>query len=102
MTVPAGVPAEGKTHRFRTSPHDGTHYNTGWSARKTLTVDTKNPSAPTKIVSTDHPTGQRVKGEGRPGTFTATPPSGSDRNWLEWPLDGITRTKVTTGGSGAH
>ncbi|NEE16914.1 DNRLRE domain-containing protein, partial [Streptomyces sp. SID7499] len=39
VTVPAGVLAEGKTYKFRTSPYDGTHYNTGWSAWKTFTVD---------------------------------------------------------------
>ncbi|WP_457464586.1 RHS repeat-associated core domain-containing protein [Streptomyces sp. TE5632] len=100
VTVPAGVLAEGKTYKFRTSPYDGTHYNAGWSAWKTFTVDTKAPSAPTKITSTDYPVGQWVKGEGQPGTFTVTPPSGTDHNWLEWSLDGVTWTKVTTGGSG--
>ncbi|MEU1277575.1 RHS repeat-associated core domain-containing protein [Streptomyces sp. NPDC005805] len=101
VTVPAGVLAEGKTYKFRTSPYDGTHYNTGWSAWKTFTVDTRAPSAPTKIVSTDYPTGQWVKGEGQPGTFTVTPPAGTDHNWLEWSLDGVTWTKVATGGASA-
>ncbi|MFJ3701248.1 MULTISPECIES: DNRLRE domain-containing protein [unclassified Streptomyces] len=101
VTVPAGVLAEGKTYRFRTSPYDGTHYNTGWSAWKTFTVDTKAPSAPGAITSTDYPAGQWVKGEGQPGTFTVTPPSGSDHHWLEWSIDGMTWTKVDTGGSAA-
>ncbi|MEV5578762.1 DNRLRE domain-containing protein [Streptomyces parvus] len=102
VTVPAGLLAEGKTYKFRTSPYDGTHYNTGWSAWKTFTVDTKAPSAPTRIASTDYPTGQWVKGEGQPGTFTVTPPGGSDHNWLEWSLDGVTWTKVVTGGAAAN
>ncbi|MER7554921.1 DNRLRE domain-containing protein [Streptomyces anulatus] len=102
VTVPAGVLAEGKTYKFRTSPYDGTHYNTGWSAWKTFTVDTKAPSAPTRIASTDYPAGQWVKGEGQPGVFTVTPPSGSDHNWLEWTLDGVTWTKVGTGGAAAN
>ncbi|WP_436995085.1 DNRLRE domain-containing protein [Streptomyces sp. enrichment culture] len=102
VTVPAGVLANGKTYKFRTSPYDGAHYNTGWSAWKTFTVDTTAPSAPTKITSTDYPSGSWVKGAGQAGTFTVTPPAGSDHNWLEWTLDGVTWTKVATGGSSAN
>lgn len=102
VTVPAGLLAEGKTYKFRTSPYDGSHYNTGWSAWKTFTVDTKAPSAPSGIASTDYPTGQWVKGAGQPGTFTVTPPGGSDHTWLEWSLDGVTWTKVATGGAAAN
>ncbi|MFE5998853.1 DNRLRE domain-containing protein [Streptomyces sp. NPDC056454] len=98
VVVPAGVLTSGKTYKFRSSPYDGTHYNLGWSAWKTFTVDTQAPSAPTKIVSTDYPTGQWVKGAGKPGVFTVTPAS-TDLNWLEWSLDGTTWTKVTTGAS---
>ncbi|MFF9122916.1 RHS repeat-associated core domain-containing protein [Streptomyces sp. NPDC014889] len=98
VTVPAGLLADGKTYKFRTSPYDGTHYNTGWSAWKTFTVDTKAPSAPTKIVSTDYPSDKWVKGTGKAGTFTVTPPA-ADHNWLEWSLDGVTWTKVATGGA---
>lgn len=100
VTVPSGVLVDGKTYKFRTSPYDGTHYNTGWSAWKTFTVDTKAPSAPAKITSTDYPSDKWVKGAGQAGTFTVTPP-GSDHNWLEWSLDGVTWTKVATGGSAA-
>ncbi|MFF6906215.1 DNRLRE domain-containing protein [Streptomyces sp. NPDC012389] len=99
VTVPAGVLANGKTYKFRSSPYDGVHYNLGWSEWKTFTVDTTAPSAPTKIVSTDYPAGQWVKGAGQTGTFTVTPPAGSDHNWLEWSLDGQTWTKVGTGGT---
>ncbi|MEU1692584.1 DNRLRE domain-containing protein [Streptomyces hirsutus] len=99
VTVPSGVLTNGKTYKFRTSPYDGTHYNNGWSAWKTFTVDTTAPSAPTKIVSTDYPADQWVKGTGQAGTFTVTPPSGTDHNWLEWSLDGVTWTKVSTGGA---
>lgn len=102
VTVPSGVLSNGKTYKFRTSPYDGTHYNAGWSAWKTFTVDASAPSAPSKIVSTDYPTGQWVKGEGQAGTFTVTPPSGSDHNWLEWSLDGVTWTKVATGGAATN
>ncbi|MFE9256599.1 DNRLRE domain-containing protein [Streptomyces sp. NPDC006879] len=98
VTVPAGVLTNGKTYKFRTSPYDGTHYNTGWSAWKTFTVDTSAPSAPTKIVSTDYPAGGWVKGAGQAGNFTVTPPA-ADHNWLEWSLDGLSWTKVTTGGA---
>ncbi|MFD3354742.1 DNRLRE domain-containing protein [Streptomyces fradiae] len=98
VTVPAGVLTEGRTYKFRTSPYDGTHYNTGWSAWKLFTVDTKAPSAPTAVTSTDYPAGQWVKGEGQPGTFTVTPPA-ADHHWLEWSLDGVTWTKVATGGA---
>ncbi|AVI00135.1 sugar-binding protein (plasmid) [Streptomyces sp. WAC00288] len=98
VTVPAGVLAHGKTYKFRTNPYDGTHYNTGWSAWKTFTVDTAAPSAPVSITSTDYPSGQWVKGEGQAGTFTVTPPA-SDHNWLEWSLDGVSWTKVATGGA---
>ncbi|MEU4260251.1 DNRLRE domain-containing protein [Streptomyces fradiae] len=98
VTVPAGVLTEGRTYKFRTSPYDGTHYNTGWSAWRLFTVDTKAPSAPTAVTSTDYPAGQWVKGEGQPGTFTVTPP-GADHHWLEWSLDGVTWTKVATGGA---
>ncbi|MGW4877661.1 RHS repeat-associated core domain-containing protein [Streptomyces sp. NPDC004262] len=98
VTVPSGVLANGKTYKFRTSPYDGAHYNTGWSAWKTFTVDTAAPSAPAKIVSTDYPSSAWVKGAGQAGTFTVTPPA-SDHNWLEWSLDDMTWTKVDTGGS---
>ncbi|WP_461083852.1 polymorphic toxin-type HINT domain-containing protein [Streptomyces deserti] len=101
VTVPSGVLTNGKTYKFRTSPYDGTHYNTGWSAWKTFTVDTSAPSAPTKITSTDYPSTAWVKGAGQAGTFTVTPPSGTDHNWLEWSLDGVTWTKAATGGSSA-
>ncbi|MGW6790800.1 DNRLRE domain-containing protein [Streptomyces chartreusis] len=100
VTVPSGVLTNGKTYKFRTSPYDGSHYNNGWSAWKTFTVDTTKPSAPTKIASTDYPTNAWVKGAGQAGTFTVTPPA-SDHNWLEWSLDGVTWTKVATGGSSA-
>ncbi|WP_326762904.1 DNRLRE domain-containing protein [Streptomyces phaeochromogenes] len=100
VTVPAGVLTDGKTYKFRTSPYDGTHFNTGWSAWKTLTVDTKAPSAPTKVASTDYPADKWVKGAGQAGVFTVTPP-GTDHNWLEWSLDGVTWTKVATGGATA-
>ncbi|SBT95907.1 RHS repeat-associated core domain-containing protein, partial [Streptomyces sp. DI166] len=98
VKVPAGVLTNGKTYKFRTSPYDGTHFNTGWSAWKTFTVDTSAPSAPLKITSTDYPAGQWVKGAGQAGTFTVTPPA-ADHNWLEWSLDGVTWTKVATGGA---
>ncbi|MFD3569595.1 DNRLRE domain-containing protein [Streptomyces sp. NPDC058667] len=100
VTVPAGVLTHGKTYKFRTSPYDGAHYNLGWSAWKTFTVDTAAPSAPTGITSTDYPTTTWVKGAGQAGTFTVTP-NGTDHNWLEWSLDGVTWTKVATAGSTA-
>jgi RHS repeat-associated protein len=100
VTVPSGLLTEGKTYKFRTSPYDGTHYNLGWSAWKTFTIDTKAPLAPAKVVSTDYPSDKWVKGAGQPGTFTVTPPA-ADHNWLEWSLDGVTWTKVATGGSTA-
>ncbi|MFF8607208.1 DNRLRE domain-containing protein [Streptomyces sp. NPDC015346] len=100
VTVPAGVLTSGKTYQFRSSPYDGTHYNLGWSAWKTFTVDTTNPSAPTNITSTDYPANAWVKGAGQAGTFTVTP-NGTDHNWLEWSLDGVTWTKVATGGATA-
>ncbi|MFY4717428.1 DNRLRE domain-containing protein [Streptomyces sp. LaBMicrA B280] len=100
VTVPSGLLTDGKSYKFRTNPYDGTHYNTGWSAWKTFTVDTKAPSAPAKITSTDYPSDKWVKGSGQAGTFTVTPPA-SDHNWLEWSLDGVTWTKVSTGGSSA-
>ncbi|WP_425275697.1 RHS repeat-associated core domain-containing protein [Streptomyces tirandamycinicus] len=98
VTVPAGVLTNGKTYKFRTSPYDGAHYNLGWSAWKTFTVDTTKPTAPAKVTSADYPTGTWAKGAGQAGTFTVTPPA-SDHNWLEWSLDGVTWTKVATGGA---
>ncbi|WP_181804621.1 DNRLRE domain-containing protein [Streptomyces shenzhenensis] len=100
VTVPSGLLTDGKTYKFRTNSYDGTHYNTGWSAWKTFTVDTAKPSAPTKVVSTDYPTNSWVKGAGEAGTFTVTPPA-ADHHWLEWSLDGVTWTKVETDGSDA-
>ncbi|MER5309236.1 DNRLRE domain-containing protein [Streptomyces sp. NPDC002773] len=98
VTVPAGVLTGGKTYKFRTSPYDGAHYNLGWSAWKTFTVDTAPPSAATGITSTDYPSTAWVKGAGQAGTFTVTP-NGTDHNWLEWSLDGVTWTKAATAGS---
>ncbi|MEV6163758.1 DNRLRE domain-containing protein [Streptomyces sp. NPDC052052] len=100
VDVPAGLLTNGKTYKFRTSPYDGTHYNLGWSDWKTFTVDTASPIAPTSIASTDYPANAWVKGADQAGTFTVTP-NGTDHNWLEWSLDGITWTKVSTGGSTA-
>ncbi len=100
VVVPAGVLTNGKTYQFRSSPYDGTHYNLGWSEWKTLTVDTTSPIAPTGVTSTDYPSNAWVKGAGQAGTFTATP-NGTDHNWLEWSLDGVTWTKVATAGSTA-
>ncbi|MCC9708460.1 DNRLRE domain-containing protein [Streptomyces sp. MNU76] len=100
ITVPSGALTNGKTYKFRTSPYDGAHYNNGWSAWKTFTVDTSAPSAPSKIVSSDYPSNAWVKGVGQAGTFTVTPPA-SDHNWLEWSLDGVTWAKVSTNGSTA-
>ncbi|MFE0644109.1 RHS repeat-associated core domain-containing protein, partial [Streptomyces sp. NPDC058877] len=100
VVVPAGVLTNGKTYQFRSSPYDGTHYNLGWSAWKTFTVDTTAPSAPTAVTSADYPSSAWVKGAGQAGTFTVTP-NGTDHNWLEWSLDGDTWTKVATGGSTA-
>ncbi|WP_246156794.1 DNRLRE domain-containing protein [Streptomyces xiamenensis] len=103
VTVPANVLAHGIRYKFRTSPYDGTHYNLGWSAWKYFTVDTQSPNAPSAITSTDYPTGQWVKGKGQSGTFSVTPPSGSDHHWLEWSLDGVNWTKHETNGiSGAQ
>ncbi|WP_406386411.1 RHS repeat-associated core domain-containing protein [Streptomyces sp. NBC_01618] len=100
VTVPAGVLTNGKTYKFRSSPYDGTHYNLGWSAWKTFTVDTAAPSAPAGIASTDYPSNAWVKGAGQAGTFAVTP-NGTDHNWVEWSLDGLTWTKVATDGSTA-
>ncbi|WSN30219.1 sugar-binding protein [Streptomyces uncialis] len=100
VTVPTGVLTNGRTYKFRTSPYDGSHYNNGWSAWKTFTVDTAAPSAPTSVTSTDYPSTAWVKGAGQAGTFTVTPPA-ADHHWLEWSLDGVTWTKVVTGGSNA-
>ncbi|MFE0097063.1 sugar-binding protein, partial [Streptomyces sp. NPDC059015] len=100
VTIPTGVLTNGKTYKFRTSPYDGAHYNTGWSTWKAFRVDTTAPSAPTTITSTDYPSNAWVKGTGQAGTFTVTP-SGTDHHWLEWSLDGVTWTKVATGGSTA-
>ncbi|MFE5853596.1 RHS repeat-associated core domain-containing protein [Streptomyces sp. NPDC056500] len=100
VTVPAGVLTDGKTYKFRTNPYDGAHYNVGWSAWKTFTVDATAPSAPSSVVSTDYPSTAWVKGAGQAGVFTVTPPS-ADHNWLEWSLDGTTWTKVHTGGASA-
>ncbi|MFE7191373.1 DNRLRE domain-containing protein [Kitasatospora sp. NPDC057541] len=100
VTVPAGLLANGKTYRFRTSPYDGMHYNLGWSPWAYFTVDTSKPSAPTAITSTDYPSGQWVKGAGQAGVFTVTP-SSSGQSALEWTLDGTNWTKVPTNGSAA-
>ncbi|MFV5998140.1 RHS repeat-associated core domain-containing protein [Streptomyces sp. NPDC056231] len=100
VVVPAGVLTSGKTYKFRSTPYDGTHYNLGWSEWKTFTVDTTAPSAPTGITSTHYPSNAWVKGAGQAGTFTVTP-NGTDHNWLEWSLDGVTWTKVATAGSTA-
>ncbi|MFJ2818917.1 DNRLRE domain-containing protein [Streptomyces sp. NPDC087294] len=102
VKVPSGLLTNGKTYKFRTSPYDGADFNLAWSAWKTFTVDTTAPSAPSKIVSTDYPSDKWVKGEGQAGTFTITPPSGMDHQWLEWSLDGVTWNKVETGGAGTN
>ncbi|MFD4976937.1 RHS repeat-associated core domain-containing protein, partial [Streptomyces sp. NPDC058424] len=51
---------------------------------------------------TDYPSDKWVKGAGQAGTFTVTPPADGDHNWLEWSLDEVTWTKVTTSGSSAN
>ncbi|MFI9152309.1 DNRLRE domain-containing protein [Streptomyces sp. NPDC053367] len=98
VKVPAGLLTNGKTYKFRTSPYDGQHYNTGWSAYAYFTVDTGAPSAPTAVTSTDYPSSAWVKGVGQSGEFTVTPPSG-DQNGIEWSLDGAVWEKVPTSGT---
>lgn len=99
VTVPAGVLTDGKTYKFRTSPYDGAHFNTGWSPWATFAVDATAPSAPADVTSTDYPTGKWVKGAGQAGTFTVTPPSGTDHRWFEWSLDDVEWTKKDANGS---
>ncbi|MFF3399505.1 DNRLRE domain-containing protein [Streptomyces sp. NPDC002659] len=96
VTVPTGLLTNGKTYKFRSSPYDGTSYNTGWSPYAVFTVDTASPSAVASVTSTDYPSSQWVKGAGQPGQFTVIPPSG-DQNGIEWSLDGTTWTKIATG-----
>ena len=98
VTVPSGLLANGKTYKFRTTPYDGTSYNLGWSPYAVFTVDTSAPSAPASVTSTDYPSNAWVKGAGQPGNFTVTPPTG-DQNGIEWSLDDVTWTKVSTGGT---
>ncbi|MGW1559131.1 DNRLRE domain-containing protein [Streptomyces sp. NPDC002144] len=98
VKVPSGLLTNGKTYKFRTNSYDGTHYNLGWSAWATFTVDTSAPSAPTAVTSTDYPSDSWVKGVGQAGVFKVTPPSG-DQNGVEWSLDGTTWTKVATSGT---
>ncbi|MFI0193028.1 DNRLRE domain-containing protein [Streptomyces sp. NPDC017086] len=98
VKVPAGLLANGKTYKFRTTPFDGTSYNLEWSPYAVFTVDTSAPSAPASVTSADYPADQWVKGAGQAGKFTVTPPSG-DQNGIEWSLDGTTWTKVATSGT---
>ncbi|MEU3282440.1 DNRLRE domain-containing protein [Streptomyces antibioticus] len=98
VTVPAGLLANGKTYKFRTSPYDGTSYNIGWSPYAVFTVDTSAPSAVASVTSTDYPSSQWVKGAGQSGQFTVVPPTG-DQNGVEWSLDGTTWTKIATSGT---
>jgi len=99
VKVPAGLLTNGSTYKFRVINFDYVHWETVWSPLTTFVVDTTAPSAPTAVGSTDYPSGQWVKGAGQPGTFTATPPVGTDHNSLEWSLDGDTWTKVVTSGA---
>lgn len=47
VTLPDGLLKDGTTYRFRTSPYDGTHFNTAWSEWSTFTVSTAGrPSGP--------------------------------------------------------
>lgn len=98
VKVPAGLLANGKTYKFRTTPYDGTSYNLEWSPYAVFTVDTSAPSAPASVASTDYPSDQWAKGAGQAGKFTVTPPAG-DQNGIEWSLDGTTWTKVATNGA---
>ncbi|MFD3499115.1 RHS repeat-associated core domain-containing protein [Streptomyces sp. NPDC058678] len=98
VKVPSGLLTNGRTYKFRTSPYDGQHYNTGWSAYASFTVDTSAPSEPGSVTSTDYPTNAWVKGVGQNGDFTVTPPSG-DQNGIEWSLDGAVWEKVPTSGT---
>ncbi|MGY0460029.1 DNRLRE domain-containing protein [Kitasatospora sp. cg17-2] len=98
VTVPAGLLANGRTYRFRSNPYDGTHYNVGWSAWKTFTVDTTAPSAPAAVTSLDYPGSGWVKGIGQTGSFTVTPPA-ADHRAVEWSLDGVAWTAVPTNGA---
>ncbi|WP_091561803.1 DNRLRE domain-containing protein [Micromonospora pattaloongensis] len=96
--VPAGLLTHGKTYKFRVVTYDGTHWDTIGSAYTNFVVDTAAPSAPASLTSTDYPTGQWVRGAGQAGSFTATPPAGTDHQWLEWSLDGITWNRIETAG----
>jgi hypothetical protein len=99
VKVPSGLLANGTTYTFRTIAGDGTLTGSTWSAWKSFTVDTTAPFAPASVTSTDYPSSSWVKGAGQAGSFTVTPPAGTDHNWIEWSLDGATWTKIATGGA---
>lgn len=98
VTVPAAVLTNGKTYKFRTSPHDGTHYSLVWSAWKTFTVDTTAP-ATTDVASIAFPRDTwsgTPDAEGRlSGGFTFTPP-GADVRDIQYSLDGAAWTTVSS------
>ncbi|MFE7328179.1 DNRLRE domain-containing protein [Streptomyces sp. NPDC057565] len=99
VKVPSGLLTNGTTYTFRTIAGDGALTGSTWSAWKSFTVDTTAPFAPASVTSTDYPSSSWVKGAGQAGSFTVTPPAGTDHNWIEWSLDGATWTKIATGGA---
>jgi RHS repeat-associated protein len=99
--VPAGLLTHGKTYRFRVVTFDGTHWDTIGSGYTSFTVDTAPPSAPQAVTSADYPAGKWVRGAGQAGAFTVTPPAGTDHQWLEWSLDGISWNRIETAGRSA-
>ncbi|MDR3081016.1 MAG: DNRLRE domain-containing protein, partial [Streptomyces sp.] len=53
VTVPEGLLKNDKTYEFRTSPYDGTHYNTGWSEWTPFRVMTSAAASLTRIGGSD-------------------------------------------------
>ncbi|GAA1541986.1 hypothetical protein GCM10009730_58810 [Streptomyces albidochromogenes] len=71
-TVPAGQLKDGKTYKFRSSPYDGTHYNTEWSPWVQFVVDTTAPVRPASVASSTYPENWGGGGAGVAGSFDVT------------------------------
>ncbi|MFF4169850.1 DNRLRE domain-containing protein [Streptomyces sp. NPDC001744] len=75
------------TYKWRVSVYDGKLWNGGWSAWRTLTVDTSVPVAPSVTSSVYPADGLWHGGAGTPGSFTVADPQGKAVA-AEYSLDG--------------
>lgn len=97
VTMPPGTLTAGTTYKWRVRAYDGIDYS-AWSSYLNFTVDTTAPLQPV-VSSTAFPSNTWSGTHGDNGTFTITPPVGTDTAGYFYGLDVSPPTTFTSGTS---